>query len=267
MPRAPLRIFATPDAVGEYVAARILSGITHAARDGRRFLLGLPTGRTPRPVYAAMTRSLAVSPQSLRHVTLVMVDEYLRASPAGLVYALEAGAPSCHAFTRTEIVGPLNAVLPSEFVIDDSQIWFPDPQHAAAYDRRIADAGGIDFFLAASGASDGHVAFNLPGSTLESATRTVALSEQTRRDNLETFPALGSLANVPHFGVTVGVATIVASREVLMAAWGEGKRTTVARICAADSYEPEWPATLIHECERGEIVVDTAAAETQECAR
>ena len=96
MPRAPLRTLKTPDDIGEYVATRILRGIDAATQDGRRYLLGLPTGRTPRPVYAALTRALASAPRSLRHVTLVMMDEYLVEVADGYEYAMDAGAPSCH---------------------------------------------------------------------------------------------------------------------------------------------------------------------------
>lgn len=260
MPRAPFTVFDTPSAIGEYVARKILTAIAAAERDGRHFLLGLPTGRTPRPIYSSITRLLGVTPQSLRHVTLVMMDEYLTETADGFDYALATGAPSCHAFTRAEIVGPINAVLPEKFSLSDSQVRFPDPRDPASYDSMIADAGGIDFFLAASGAGDGHVAFNPPGSAIDSHSRVVALSEQTRRDNLLTFPALGSLDNVPRFGVTVGIATILASREVAMVAWGDDKRTTVARMRDADGYQPDWPATLIHECANAEIIVDIAAS-------
>ena len=260
MPPATLKVFDTPDAIGEYVALRILRGIAAAAGDGGRFLLGLPTGRTPRPVYAAMTRMLEATPQSLRHVTLVMMDEYLVQTADGFGYAIAAGAPSCHAFTRSEIVSPINAALGAEFRLSERQVWFPEPRDPASYDSTIADAGGIDFFLVASGAGDGHVAFNPPGSSINSQSRLVTLSEQTRRDNLQTFPALGSLDNVPRFGVTVGIATILSSREVAMVAWGEGKRTTVARMRNADRYQSDWPATLIHECANAEIIVDAAAA-------
>ena len=257
---AAVRVFRTPDDIGEALADRILRSIATAAAAGNGFLLGLPTGRTPRPVYAAMARRLTTAPQSLAHVTLVMMDEYLVEAADGFRYALTPGAPSCHAFTDAEIVAPLNAALPPTSRIRRSHVWFPDPLDPGDYDARITALGGIDFFLVASGAGDGHVAFNPPGSDLASLSRIVTLSEQTRRDNLLTFPALGRLENVPRFGVTVGVATIVAAREVVMVAWGEGKRDTVARMRAARGYDPSWPATLIHACTQGEIWVDEAAS-------
>lgn len=262
MPAAPLRIFDSPDAIGTEVASRILAGITAAEREGRRYLLGLPTGRTPRPVYAAMARALTAAPRSLAHVTLVMMDEYLVETPSGFAYALASGAPSCHEFTRVEIAGALNAPLTSAQRLSDENLWFPDPREAGEYDDDITIAGGIDFFLLASGAGDGHVAFNAPGSARDSRSRIVTLGEQTRRDNLLTFPALGTVDRVPKFGTTVGIATILAAREAVMVAWGEGKRETVQRMRAASSFDPAWPATVIHECAMGELLVDRAAADS-----
>ena len=247
MSRVPVRVFDTPDDIGTYVAERILRGVADARDAGQRYLLGLPTGRTPRPVYTAMAAALMREPRSLAHVTLVMMDEYLLETADGYAYAMAAGAPSCHAFTRDEILGPLNAALPQGFRVGQEQVWFPDPRDPAAYDGRIAAAGGIDFFLIASGAGDGHVAFNPPGSALDSRSRIVALSEQTRRDNLVTFPGLG-------------IATIVEARDAVMVAWGAGKRETVRRMIEASQYEPDWPATLVHECAATELLVDRAAA-------
>jgi glucosamine-6-phosphate deaminase len=255
-------VFPTPDAIGDDVAARILRGISEAAEHGRRYLLGLPTGRTPRPVYAALTRLLRATPHTLAHVTLVMMDEYLVETSDGYAYAIDTGGPSCHAFTDGEITGPLNAAVPQGMRMRSGNVWYPDPADPGSYDDDIAIAGGIDFFLLASGAGDGHVAFNPPGSALDSRSRVIGLAEQTRRDNLETFPALGTLERVPRFGVSVGLGTIRAAREAVMVAWGVGKRDTVRRLRAATRFERDWPATIIHACPDGEIVVDEAAAGT-----
>jgi glucosamine-6-phosphate deaminase len=232
----PLRVFETPEALGEAVASRIVDRVSEAAEAGKRFLLGCPTGRTPRPLYA----SLARRDVDFRHVTMVMMDEYL-------VPDTSSEAWSCHAFVRQHVT----------FRVGD--IWFPDPVDPAAYDRRIADAGGIDLFVLASGATDGHVAFNSTGSPRDSRTRVVPLSEQTRSDNLQTSPSFGSLENVPRHGVTVGIATIAEAREAIMALTGVSKRLTLRRILAATAYDPAWPATVIHECAVRAIVADEAA--------
>ena len=259
MPNAPLRVLPSPDAIGDELAARLLADIERARLTAKRFLLGCPTGRSPKPVFAAMTRRLAAKPQDLSHLVFVMMDEYLVQGRDGLAYA-PADAPwSCHYFARVEIADRLNAALSAPQRVRADAFWFPDPGDPAAYDARIDTAGGIDFFLLASGASDGHVAFNPPGSARDSRTRVIALSDETRQDNLKTFPAFGTLDAVPHHGVSVGIDTIIRSRAAVMIAWGEGKRLTVSRMRRADHYEPDWPATLIHECSAGEILCDEAA--------
>jgi glucosamine-6-phosphate deaminase len=190
-----------------------------------------------------------------------MMDEYLVPSGGKLTWASPDSDFSCHAYVWREYLPALNASLPPTTRLREESVWFPDPDDPAEYERRIADAGGIDFFVLASGASDGHVAFNQPGSPRDSRTRVVPLSELTRRDNLATHPAFGSLENVPKFGVTVGIATIAAARAAAMVLWGTGKRETFRRLAATTRYDPLWPATVIHEVPAGQIIADDDAAQ------
>lgn len=258
---AALRVLDSPEAIGEDIASQLLERIARAQRDGRRFLLGCPTGRTPRPIYASMARRVAERQHDLSALVLVMMDEYLVRQGDRFAYVSSEAPWSCHRFVRTNIVEPLNAGLPASHRLREEAVWFPDPLAPGTYDSRIDDAGGIDFFLLASGASDGHVAFNPPGTSRDSRTRVVELSEQTRRDNLKTFPELGSLDAVPRHGVSVGIATIRAAREAVMVVWGAAKRLTLECMVDASAYDPSWPATVIHEFPNGEIVADTAAGE------
>jgi glucosamine-6-phosphate deaminase len=190
-----------------------------------------------------------------------MMDEYLVAVDGGFEYASADEPWSCHHFARVEIADPLHAALPPARQLEADSIWFPDPRDPDAYDAKIADAGGIDYFILASGASDGHVAFNSPGSARDSRTRIIQLSEHTRRDNLQTFPSFGTPAAVPSHGISVGIDTIASAKESAMIVWGASKRLTLSRIRSAERYEPDWPATVIHECAVGEVLTDTDAAE------
>ena len=255
----PLRVLPSPEAIGEDIARHLLERIEEARRADASFLLGCPTGRTPRPIYGAMARRLAKKPQDLSHLVLVMMDEYLEPIAGGFVHAASTNAWSCHHFVRVEIVDQWNTSLPPELRLREESIWFPDPRNPTSYDSRIAGAGGIDFFILASGASDGHVAFNPPGSDRTSRTRVIALSEDTRRDNLQTFPEFGTLTSVPTHGVSVGIDTIASAKAGVMVVWGAGKRLTLQRILGAEHYEMEWPATVIHELAGREILSDTAA--------
>lgn len=260
----PLRVFETADELGAHVARDILARVVRA-RD-RRFLLGCPTGRTPRPIFAAMAAQLREAPVDLSRVTLVLMDEYLVDSGGELRYAPPDRPWSCHHFARAEIMERLNASLPVAHRIPEAQVWFPDPRDPAAYDARIGEAGGIDYFLLASGARDGHVAFNPPGSPRSSGSRIIALSAETRQDNLQTFPSFERIENVPRHGVSVGIATITASKAAAMVLTGAGKGTSLSRVLRARGYEPHWPATLIHECANGEILCDRAAREAADSA-
>jgi glucosamine-6-phosphate deaminase len=58
----------------------------------------------------------------------------------------------------------------------------------------------------------------------------------------------------------VGIETVASAKEALMIVWGAGKRLTLTRMRGASHYEPDWPATVIHECARGEILADREAA-------
>lgn len=260
MARTQLHVFRSPDAIGEDLAPELLQRIERARIAGRGFLLGCPTGRTPRPIYAAMARRLAKTRQDLSHLSVVMMDEYLVRSGAGFEYASADNPWTCHHFVRAEIADWWNAALPLSHQLRDETIWFPDPRDPAAYDARIADAGRIDFFILASGASDGHVAFNPPGSSRNSRTRIIALSEETRRDNLQTFPEFGTLNEVPTHGASVGIDTIASAKECVMIVWGPAKRLTLKRILDAEHFEPDWPATVVHECATRRIMADTDAA-------
>jgi glucosamine-6-phosphate deaminase len=259
MPTA-VRVFPSPDALGAELAQRILNRIEQARLAGAPFLLGCPTGRTPRPIYRAMSRRLGETKQNISHVIPVMMDEYLIERDHRLEYAPAEKAWSCHHFAKQEIAAALNEGLrPANHLSEDS-VWFPDPAKPEAYDDKIADAGGIDFFILASGASDGHVAFNPPGSARATRTRIIQLSEDTRRDNLQTFPAFEALSEVPRHGISVGIDTIASAKEAVMVVWGEGKRLTLSRMISSEHYDPQWPATVIHECVLREIWSDTDAA-------
>ncbi len=130
MPPAAIRTSPTPEASAKRSRARSSSASPPRTRTGDHFLLGMPTGRTPKPILAAMAGQLARQPQSLRHVTLVMMDEYLVPAEHGMQYAPAESPWSCHHFARAEILARLNGVVPPECRLDDERIWFPLPARA-----------------------------------------------------------------------------------------------------------------------------------------
>jgi glucosamine-6-phosphate deaminase len=228
------------------------------------FLLGCPSGRSPWSTYRSLAREVAARQLDLSGLVIVMMDEYVeRDEGTGAMRRVDPGAPhSCLRFGQAEIVDRLNAAAGPGRGIGPGRYWVPDPASPERYDQLIADHGGIDLFILASGASDGHVAFNPPGTGRDTRTRIVRLAEQTRQDNLHTFPSFsGDLNRVPRYGVTVGVRTIREySKRVVMVAHGDHKARAVRRMAESDRYLPEWPATVLAECARPALFVDAAAA-------
>jgi glucosamine-6-phosphate deaminase len=238
---AEVRVFADPDELGESLAAEILAAYE---RDGdRRFLLGCPGGRSLRSTYRALARRRP----DLSRLVVVMLDEYVvdGAEPPADAHF------SCRRFAREELVGPLG--------LGEEQVWIPDPSAPAAFDERIDAGGGLDLFLLASGASDGHVAFVPPGSPREGRTSVVKLAESTRRDNVATFPEFNSVDEVPRDGVSVGLGTIADARSARLVLHGPDKRYAADRLLALDRFDPEWPASIVHDCADGEIWLDREA--------
>ncbi len=228
-----MRVYADADVLGDELARRII--------ELQPSLLGCPGGRSLITTY----RALGATGADLSATTIVMMDEYVPVPPPSAHY-------SCRGFALREIAGPLG--IPAD------NVWLPDPDDPEAYDDRIEAAGGIDLFLLASGASDGHVAFLPSGSPRGGRTSVVQLAESTRRDNLATFPAFASADHVPERGVSVGLGTIAAARRVRLVLHGAGKRAAAKRVTALDDFDPSWPASIVHACNDAEIWLDEAAA-------
>lgn len=246
-------------ALGAAVASDIVVAYLEAQAAGRRYLLGCPGGRTPRPIYRELARLGGVLDLDWSGLTIVMMDDYLVPDGDRLVSCPRDAHFSCRRFAEVEIVGLINAGRPVARRIAADELIMPDPQVPGGFDVEIERRGGIDFFIVASGASDGHVAFNPPGTEAESLTRVIELAETTRRDNLKTFPDFSGLEAVPGHGVTVGLRTIAAARRVCMVLHGADKGESLRRVFAAGAFDPAWPATVIHNCPSAVLHADRTA--------
>ena len=254
-----------PDAaaVGRHVAELVLDRLAAAPDDDRPFLLGCPSGRSAEPAYRTLPALVRERGDvDLSRLVVVMMDDYVVETADGRLERVDpALSYSCLGYARREIHEPLVAAARAAGTPGPRELWIPDPSDPDAYDTRIAEAGGIDLFLLASGASDGHIALNQPGTPRTARTHVARLGDATRQDNMGTFPELVSLDLVPRLGITVGVGTIAdLSREVVMIVTGAHKRDTFRRLVAADAYDPQWPATVLTECPRASMVADAAAA-------
>ena len=242
-------VVASGSDAGQLVAGHILDAV--AAKAGEPFLLGCPAGRTPVTTYAALRPLADARSVNLSSVQIVMLDEYV---VDGELCQWSAHY-SCRRFIRETLV--------DSGVVKVSQVHWPDPHFPGHYDEWIAAAGGLDVVILGCGTSDGHVAFNPPGTSADSPTAVVQLAESTQRDNLATFPMFASYADVPTAGATIGLRSIRAAGSVIMMLLGEEKGPAFARLTAMTTFDPLWPASILHECDCGWLVADRAAAGTQ----
>ncbi|MBA3686891.1 MAG: glucosamine-6-phosphate deaminase, partial [Planctomycetes bacterium] len=236
------------------VARAVGDAIRAAAQAGRRFVLGLPTGGTPVPVYRRLVAWHKAGTLSFRHVVTFNLDEY---------HPMQAAhAQSYRQFMTQQLfahvdIDPANAHVPRGDMPADAAA-----EHALAYERAIQAAGGIDLQLLGIG-GNGHIGFNEPGSPRVSRTRLVRLHPRTRRDAARDF---GGEANVPTGGVTMGVATILSARRVLLLATGAGKAAAIASAVEGN-VDPACTASFLQEHGDVEFVVDAGAASRLESVR
>ena len=195
-----------------YIARKIKE---KAAVTDAPFVLGLPTGSTPLATYAELVRMVRDGEISFRNVVSFNMDEYV-----GLP---EEHPESYHSFMHRNLFDHIDEPAENIHILNGNA---PDPEaECAAYEAAIKAAGGIDLFMGGIG-EDGHIAFNEPFSPLESRTRVVTLTQDTREVNSRFFG--GDPEAVPARAMSVGVATVMSSREVLILAFGSKKARALA---------------------------------------
>ena len=194
-----------------WAARRIADAIrAKAARSSEPFVLGLCTGSTPIGTYAELIRMVTAGELSFRNVITFNMDEYV---------GLPVEHPeSYHSFMHRQLFDSID-ILPENIHILDGNAADLDAE-CAAYEAAIEAAGGFDLFLGGVG-EDGHIAFNEPFSPLCSRTRVITLTRDTREVNARFFG--GDPEAVPARALTVGVATVLSAREVVILAFGSRK--------------------------------------------
>ncbi|MBW3597390.1 MAG: glucosamine-6-phosphate deaminase [Planctomycetes bacterium] len=243
----PCYVFESPAEMARHVALLIAGIIRERNSLGRNAVLGLPTGSTPVSVYRELIRMHRDERLDFSRVVTFNLDEYCGVEPDQL--------QSYHRWMREHFFDHVN-IPPQNIHIPDGMT---PPEKVAAHCRRyedaIREAGGIDVLLLGIG-RNGHIGFNEPFSSPAGRTRLVTLDPITRKDAASDF--FGE-ENVPTQAITMGLATILEARKVLLMALGEHKaniiRETVERP-ASDRI----PASILQRHPDAEVLLDGAAA-------
>jgi glucosamine-6-phosphate deaminase len=208
-------------------------------------VLGLPTGHTPLPFYAALRAETRARRIDWSRVRTFNLDEFV---------GLECAAPGSYRhYMDHELFGAVG--IPAEHIgfLDGCA---PDlDAECARYERAIAAAGGIDVMILGIGAN-GHIGFNEPAPELEPRTHRVRLLEATRAANRAWFD--DRLESVPLEAVSMGMATILQSRQVVLIATGETKNKAVERMLNGP-ITTALPASFLQLHPNAAVMLDPAA--------
>lgn len=207
-------------------------------------VIGLATGSTPLQLYAELARLNREGAMSFARVTSFNLDEY--AGLSGTHDQSYRYFMNENLFRHVDI-RPAYTFVPSG--LDTA------PETAAAYDRQIEEAGGIDIQLLGIG-NNGHIGFNEPGTPFESITHLVELTRSTREANKRFF---ASIDDVPTHAVTMGVKTVMHARSIILMAIGLGKADIIARTVKGP-VTPDVPASVLQLHPDAEVYLDYEAA-------
>ena len=216
-----------------------------AAVTDKPFVLGLCTGSTPIETYAELARMVQAGELSFRNVISFNMDEYV-----GLP---EEHPESYHSFMRTNLFSKIDEPEENIHILNGNAQDLD--AECAAYEKAIVEAGGFDLFLGGIG-EDGHIAFNEPFSPLTSRTRVVTLTEDTRIVNSRFFG--GDMNLVPKQALSVGVATVTDSKEVVILAFGP-KKARAIHDAVECPYSHMCTVSALQNHQNGIIVADEAS--------
>ena len=189
--------------------------ITAAVKKNPKTILGLATGSTPVPMYNEMAKAVKAKKVSYKQVKTWNLDEYV-------------GLPGTHDqsyryFMNKNLFEKIDIKLSNTHVLNGMA---KDPvKECAKYEEQIKKAGGIDIQVLGIG-SDGHIAFNEPGTSLNSRTSVVYLTPSTIKDNARLF-FKGKENEVPTQALSMGVGTICEAKKIILLAFGKNKADAV----------------------------------------
>ncbi|MBA6414172.1 glucosamine-6-phosphate deaminase [Parahaliea sp. F7430] len=234
-------ILDTPTQVADYAAELFQQQLQHKPAS----VFGLATGSTPLKLYRELIKRQHGGLISFNQAQSFNLDEYL---------GLAATHPHSYSyFMQQELFDHIDIQASNTHVPPGDA---PDPEAACAqYERAIEAAGGIDLQLLGIG-RNGHIGFNEPGSAFSSRTRVAKLSPETMRDNARFF---SQDQRQPELSITMGIATIMAARQVILLATGDNKAEAV-QATVDGPMSVDCPASVLQSHPAATVIVDQAAA-------
>ena len=236
-------IFDSKENAEVLIAKEIIKCIKKNNKKNNKTVLGLATGSSPKGVYNKLIEIHKKEKVSFKKVVTFNLDEYYSIS--------KDHKQSYHQFMDENLFNHID--------IDRDNIHIPDgdmdkkmvDKFCKEYEKKIKSFGGIDIQILGIGAN-GHIGFNEPGSNLNSITRLVKLDYQTRHDARLNF---NGIKNVPSSAITMGIKTILASKRIILMAWGKSKSNAIKNAVEVRQ-NVKVPASLIQSHGNATIILD-----------
>lgn len=245
--KIPVKIFADSKSGSAFVARQIADLIKEKEAAGKKTVIGLATGSSPKSLYAELVRMHKSEGLSFKNVITFNLDQY---------YPMDKDAlQSYHYFMRKNLfeqtdIDPNNYHLPDGMIPKDKV-----KEHCLQYEKQIEDAGGLDLQILGIGIN-GHIGFNEPGSGIYTKTRLITLDNSTRIANAYEF---GNMSQVPRMAITMGISTILKSKKIILMAWGQSKAPVIKKAVEEDDTE-DVPASLLQNHDNCTFVIDETCA-------
>ncbi|TYR79746.1 glucosamine-6-phosphate deaminase [Priestia megaterium] len=197
--------------------------------------LGLATGGTPKGLYKELIHDHTQNGTSYQKVTTFNLDEYI---------GMKANNPnSYHYYMADALFNHID--IPAQHTHLPNGRAQNNEQECIRYDQLIDSLGGIDLQVLGIG-QNGHIGFNEPGTPFHSPTHIVKLEESTRQANARYF---NSIDEVPTHAITMGISSIMKSKEILLLVSGESKSEAMQKLLHGEISE-DFPASILknHPC-------------------
>lgn len=206
-------------------------------------ILALPTGKSPLPMYKELVTISLDKGYDWTNVVTFNLDEYYQLNPK---------------FCDQSYRHYMNVNFFDYININKANTHFPYVAGMSEidihnYDSTIESFNGFDLTILGVGVN-GHIAFNEPPADLNSETRIVKLTADTRKSNAIYFD--NDINNVPMYAVTMGIKSILNSKKIILIACGENKRLAIEHLKAAKDFDPDWPVTALYNFDNLIVITD-----------
>ncbi|QEH61490.1 glucosamine-6-phosphate deaminase [Spiroplasma chinense] len=218
--------------------------ILNKVKENPKAVIGLATGSSPLSTYKYIIENSKKENVSWHDITTFNLDEYKGLS--GIHNQSYRYFMTHNLFNHIDIQKE-NTFVPSGMIESDDEV--------KVYDEKIKNAGGIDIQLLGIGVN-GHIGFNEPGTSFDSLTSVVDLTDQTIEANSRFF---NDKSEVPTQAVSMGLKSIMNAKEIVLIAMGENKAKAIKELVTGE-VSTDWPCTILQNHPKVTLIIDEKAA-------